>query len=550
MFSIPSFPPSVIDGHTASARLDNARATQSAHHAARHAPSCAPLVGIGPVGAILTRIEPQRLKTLQQRVADHLGCLIPYVPETAPHLRECLEEWRHRYESKVEPGALNEHDALMLDGGRRILKRLLDGLGQLEPPERAALLNGYEARFRCDANARSNFKFKSRAVGSTHGVVLTLAHLMVDTESTALSRAQGNPLWNERVARLSPWIGPLSAIPTRAVQTRLNDLGLGDPKSPTDLRDPRSIKFDPKDAIHMNAHWKICLRDDADPVPDPEDEPLLTHLGNAEFALALDRLLASCHSLGVVEPRPLNDFANQWLGSLPTGETDDPVVRLQTFGVVAMRDVAKRLGRLETDSLGRIGDKRALLAQFLDELVLSNDPAATLCHFVRYRVPTDPRLACEEHFDAVRRAAIDSGIRKSASLPPRFVASPEINLRIRKQGGHLQQLLGVRAAPDDPPPEDCGLFDASSASLAWLSNRICTAVNWRARTLNAQSLAAMEAKARPLPARPAPTASSLDCSIGGTNLSAATSSGALKRSIQSSPSHHPLAPKARPARRN
>lgn len=168
----------------------------------------------------------------------------------------------------------------------------------------------------------------------------------------------------------------------------------------------------------MNAHWKICLRDDADPVPDPEDEPLLTHLGNAEFALALDRLLASCHSLGVVEPRPLNDFANQWLGSLPTGETDDPVVRLQTFGVVAMRDVAKRLGRLETDSLGRIGDKRALLAQFLDELVLSNDPAATLCHFVRYRVPTDPRLACEEHFDAVRRAAIDSGIRKSASLPP------------------------------------------------------------------------------------------------------------------------------------
>ncbi len=556
MFNIPSFPPSVIDGHAASDRLDNAGATQSPHGAAQHWPSRAPLVGMGPVGAILTRIEPQRLRTLQQRVADDLGRLIPHVPETAPHLRECLEGWRQRYEKKVDPGALNEHDALMLDGGRRILKRLLDDLDTLQPAERAALLDSHEARFRCDAssNSRSNFKFKSRVVGSTHGIVLTLAHLMVDTERVALSRAEGNPRWNERVARLSPWVGPPSAVTTRAVQTRLNDLGLGDPKSPTELRDRRPIAFDPKDAIHMNAHWKICLTANADPDPgadpDPEDEPLLTHLGNAEFAQALDRLLACCHSLGVVESRPLSAFADQWLGSLPTGEKDDPVARLQTLGVQAMRDIAKRLGRPETDSFGNLEDKRALLAELLDALPLSNDPAATLCHFVRYRVPTDPRLASEEHFDAVRRVAIDSGIRKAASLPREFVASPEINLRIRKQGGHLQQLLGVRAASGDPPPEDCGLFDASSASLAWLSNRICAAVNWRARTLNAKRLTAMAAKARAPSSRPAPTAPPPDCSLGGTNLSVATSSGAVKRSIQSSPSHHPLAPKARQARRS
>jgi hypothetical protein len=541
LFRIPSLPSTVIDGHDPSERLDRPEVPQVVHRAPRDSASGAPLVEIGPVGAILTRIGPNRLEQLQKRVAGHLAGLIQYVPETAPHVRDCLKRWRLRYEGPVDRGALNEHDALMLDGGCRILKRLLCNLDKLKSDQSAVLLKGYEARFQSEFRSES----KSRAVGSEFGIVLTLAHLMVDTER-AVSGVEGNPRWNERVARLSPWIGPPAAIPTGAVEARLKYLGLGAPKPPTELQDRRSIEFDPKDAIHMNAHWKICLRGD----PDPEDEPLLTDIGNADLARALDGLLACCHGLGGVESRPLNVFADRWLGRLRTGEEDDPVARLQTLGVVAMRDAARRLGRPQTDSIGNRQEKCDLLAQLLHELALSADPVATLSHFVPYEVPTDPRMARGEHFDAVRRVVIDRSIRKAASLPPETLASPELNLRISKQRGILQQRLGVPAAPADPPPEDCGLFDASPKSLARLNHRICGTVNWRARKLNAAMLETAAARAHPAAPRPEPAPSAPHCSSGGTNLSVAASSGAVKRSIQFSPSHHTLAATAKKARRN
>lgn len=373
---------------------------------------------------------------------DRLIALVPSTHERAG-LRDRLSTWRDRFASL--PDQLGAHHLEMLGSGPLILGMLSDELDRMGPDRRREVLDRLEAlvlrQERADYPAAE------------------LARVLLAAESA--NAGSENPHLARRQQRLRAWIGPqqaLGGVSRSGAADVMQNLGLHEPETVVD--GPLSEM----DTARKNFAWRLCLA----PSTDRVDSNPLSDYGRTDLAAAIFELRKRCADLLVDNLSPLTVFADRWLAEAASGDQDDPAGNLQLLGAGAMKRIEQRL----TDLKGDRGAVRRELIAMISDLETAQDPAATLLHFARYRIPGESRSA-EARIDVARRQAIRSAVEASAR-PLLMDADEAVTERLIGQAcRRLQDLLGVRAADGDTHASDAGgLIDTSSVALHRLNQQV------------------------------------------------------------------------------
>ncbi|WP_343630067.1 hypothetical protein [Roseateles sp.] len=373
---------------------------------------------------------------------DRLIALVPSSHDRAG-LRDHLSTWRDRFTSL--PDELGGHHLEMLGSGPLILGMLGDELDRMEPDRQQEVLDRLEALVLRQAWANS-------PAAELAKVLLAAESANTDSENPHLARRQ---------QALRAWTGPqqaLGEVSSGQAADAMQSLG---------LHEPHIVICGPlseMDTARKNFAWRLCLA----PSTGRVDPHPLSDYGRTDLAAAIFGLRKCCADFGVDNLTPLTEFADRWLAQAASGNQDDPVGNLQLMGVGAMKRIEQRLNSWMGD---REAVRRELIAMISD-LEKAQDPAATLLHFARYRIPDEPRSA-EASIDIARRQAIRAAAEASARPLLRDVDEAAKARLIGQACRRLQDLLGVRAADGDTHASDAGgLIDTSSVALHRLNQRV------------------------------------------------------------------------------